>query len=233
MKIRNAVLAGLSLIGVFFAFPSLAATQTYSTKVSTNYSWIDGGTDFGNGSERFSLPTFDSSLGTLTGVRYLLSQTETLALVVQTNNDSFTDTVTVGGAFYFFRGDYAPGMFESFQNVIERDLTLSITPYSQGQVVLSFQTELFEPTPPLPDWFGEFVTNGPGSLTFGMFSFTRFEYSDYGDAWVFAASRFDADIAIEYSYIPAVPEPETYAMLLVGLGLIGAMARRGKQKLNA
>lgn len=33
--------------------------------------------------------------------------------------------------------------------------------------------------------------------------------------------------------IPAVPEPETYAMLLAGLGLTGAIARRRKNKANA
>lgn len=34
---------------------------------------------------------------------------------------------------------------------------------------------------------------------------------------------------IGYEYIMAVPEPETYAMLLVGLGLIGLSARRKKE----
>jgi hypothetical protein len=30
-----------------------------------------------------------------------------------------------------------------------------------------------------------------------------------------------------------IPEPETYAMMLAGLGLLGVMTRRRKQKLNA
>ena len=30
--------------------------------------------------------------------------------------------------------------------------------------------------------------------------------------------------------VPAIPEPETYAMLLAGLGLVGALARRRKVK---
>ena len=33
--------------------------------------------------------------------------------------------------------------------------------------------------------------------------------------------------------VAAVPEPETYAMMLAGLGLLGVVARRRKQKLNA
>lgn len=37
----------------------------------------------------------------------------------------------------------------------------------------------------------------------------------------------------EGSLIAPVPEPETYGMMLAGLGLIGFMARRRKQKVNA
>ncbi|PTR05196.1 putative secreted protein with PEP-CTERM sorting signal/MYXO-CTERM domain-containing protein, partial [Nitrosospira sp. Nsp5] len=36
------------------------------------------------------------------------------------------------------------------------------------------------------------------------------------------------DYRIRLSGVSVVPEPETYAMLLAGLGLVGAMARRRK-----
>ncbi len=36
-----------------------------------------------------------------------------------------------------------------------------------------------------------------------------------------------------YGSTAPIPEPETYAMMLAGLGLLGVMARRRKQKLNA
>ncbi|WP_373990280.1 PEP-CTERM sorting domain-containing protein [Duganella sp. BuS-21] len=40
------------------------------------------------------------------------------------------------------------------------------------------------------------------------------------------ASSQDAFESDNHAYIAAVPEPETYAMLLAGLGLVGAIARR-------
>jgi hypothetical protein len=39
------------------------------------------------------------------------------------------------------------------------------------------------------------------------------------------------DISLNSANISPVPEPETYAMLLAGLGLMGGIARRRKQKL--
>ena len=40
-------------------------------------------------------------------------------------------------------------------------------------------------------------------------------------------------ISYEYDFATAVPEPETYAMLLAGLGLMGVVARRRKQQAAA
>jgi len=45
---------------------------------------------------------------------------------------------------------------------------------------------------------------------------------------VFVENWDNAPIVVEDIRILAVPEPETYAMMLVGLGLVGAVARRRK-----
>ena len=46
-------------------------------------------------------------------------------------------------------------------------------------------------------------------------------------------SQDDAQTLQRIAYITAVPEPETSAMLLAGLGLVGAVARRRKAKQTA
>jgi hypothetical protein len=47
----------------------------------------------------------------------------------------------------------------------------------------------------------------------------------------FSASQnaFETD---NHAYIAAVPEPETYAMMLAGLGLMGLVARRRKNRMS-
>ena len=56
-------------------------------------------------------------------------------------------------------------------------------------------------------------------FTEGAEKITRVTFSSNSNA-------FETD---NHAFIAAVPEPETYAMLLAGLGLMGAMVRRRKQ----
>jgi hypothetical protein len=59
-------------------------------------------------------------------------------------------------------------------------------------------------------WFGVFGNSGPGFL--GTSASFQIEFSAYAGP------------------VAAIPEPETYAMLLAGLSLLGIAARRRKQK---
>lgn len=62
----------------------------------------------------------------------------------------------------------------------------------------------------------------------------KFAYSAPGWANGNGQSLADEGWGIKSAMVSAVPEPETYAMMLVGLGLIGTIARRRKQRqLNA
>ncbi len=54
----------------------------------------------------------------------------------------------------------------------------------------------------------------------------------WGDPMSSATGKYELTLTAQSSLAP-VPEPETYAMMLAGLGLLGVMARRRKLKLNA
>lgn len=55
----------------------------------------------------------------------------------------------------------------------------------------------------------------------------------YTHTWTNASNPLDTVSGSVNFTVAAIPEPETYAMMLAGLGLMGFMARRRKQKLAA
>ena len=64
------------------------------------------------------------------------------------------------------------------------------------------------------------------ALTAGAHSLTVNFYEDFG-----GSSGVDLTLPAGTSFVSGVPEPEGYAMLLAGLGLVGFIGRR--QKLRA
>ena len=64
------------------------------------------------------------------------------------------------------------------------------------------------------------AAQAPGNYGFGDYSINL--------AYVLGTIANHQSVTFGYEYIMAVPEPETYAMLLAGLGLVGFSARRRK-----
>ena len=54
----------------------------------------------------------------------------------------------------------------------------------------------------------------------------------YGGPSLYSYTLYTSSTKQDFLVAAPVPEPETYAMMLAGLGLLGVVARRRKQKLN-
>lgn len=76
--------------------------------------------------------------------------------------------------------------------------------------------------------------NVQGSFSYGKIKFEYFPQDDKGKP-LNDKPKFDFDLgsaqassvaAPDSSALPAIPEPETYAMLIAGLGLLGLITRR-------
>jgi PEP-CTERM motif len=75
--------------------------------------------------------------------------------------------------------------------------------------------------------------NGTCSETFSVDGNTSLIFSIYPNYWSFMGDHLGTtlsitDLNIDYQ-VAAVPEPETYALMLAGLGVVGFAARRRKQ----
>lgn len=129
---------------------------------------------------------------------------------------------------------------------VDPNITYSPNPstrgvYSDSNISLTFLTSFT-----LPSWVGYEYSDAFGTID----SFTQITLNsetnliglDQGDIsfdadhiWismggvtVFPGSRLSVDVAS--GPVPSVPEPDTYALMLAGLGLLGLTAKRRKQQ---
>jgi len=150
---------------------------------------------------------------------------------------------------FAFSTDLSPSAL-SFTNI-------STTPVG-GHFVLN-PPPIYNPDPPYGSFQYGFdcATSGTGSCGTGASGTTAYTslYFTLNDAngialsdfvqnsgkqggWFFAADVYDSNtkktgaIASNNLFTPAIPEPETYVMLMAGLGLMGYVVRRRKQGSN-
>lgn len=75
-----------------------------------------------------------------------------------------------------------------------------------------------------------FVPNGQSKINPGTTSFTQIIRTNARDYKPGNFALIDGYSANAVAFAPAVPEPETYAMMMAGLGLIGYIGRRRRAK---
>ena len=78
-------------------------------------------------------------------------------------------------------------------------------------------------------------TTGPGTISALAFT-NEFSNSSTGHglaARIKSGGNFGTVVASGFTATPPIPEPEVYAMMLAGLGLLGWIARRRKQSFDA
>jgi hypothetical protein len=170
---------------------------------------------------------FNSSLGTLTGVSLTYNSTGSGA-AHQTLNNSINHYTITGSATFSFLSSL-----------------LSPTPVTVGNLSASGTINCSPPCPPpqhIDPSFSQVLNGslgiaslapfvGTGSLSIGqelvVYVSNGLQLPPF--AYLSADAAWNGSATLAYTYTAAIPEPETYAMLLAGLGLLGFTARRKKQ----
>jgi hypothetical protein len=162
-----------------------------------------------------SSPGYDFGVRNNSPMLVFFGDADDVLTVVQTNGGSFSlSSLDVGRWF---------GLDQATGPTASPGASLSITGYTGpsltgAQEILAPFT-LPELTPP-----GFLFTPVTIPQSLASFQSMTFRLTGYGPGGY---------VALDNLVLTPVPDPETYAMMLAGLGLLGFVARRRKQKLSA
>lgn len=220
----------LIFAGLFSAASVQAATIEFAnTKAMTTTNWTDS----------LAIGKFDTTLGTLTSIQFVLTggvsgvgKAESLdnsASNVMLNLGSVLtltrpDSSTLVIANPLFSNTYS---FTTFDGVIDFGGTSGTT----TSTVFNSKTASFDSNSASD--FGLFSSAGGGNVNLGLGATGASSGSGSGNLITQFNTLASGDVKVIYTYtaaVTAVPEPETYAMMLLGMGMVGAIARRRAAK---
>lgn len=213
------------MIAAGVATLALSANAATQTVVKTSTSILDVEANPGN----LAFAKFDASLGTLQSVQIQLYNTFSGDLYVENKGptlQSFTvganGTLTLisdGGTLTSSGGDshsFSLGAYDGAADYAGASGGhYTLTPWTQSSSALySSNLSSFIGT-------GNYLAAVSGESSQSLVGSGNNKYT--------TVLNMDAYAEVTYTYaVAAVPEPETYAMLLAGLGLMGVVARRRK-----
>jgi len=197
-----------------------------------------------SGASSASFSAFDTSLGSLQSVTFTFTSTIS-GVSVAGNKSAVAASSTVGSGAQLtltVAGVSTPIVVDT---VHYETLSLAANTNPGGAVsVPALVAALKNPAAPVPSYAGrasytgEIVTGSStitnlsaftGSSAISALASGVFAGSGSGNVIYGGSSFVDTTISLTYNYAP-VPEPETYGMLLAGLGVMGMLARRKAKK---
>lgn len=234
-------------------FLSLAASLTLASPIATaatqthtaTFKGSGGDASYGNGDIYTNtalyggfLPLFDSSLGTLQKVSIEMEGWRSVNFTCTGSAYALGSCSAKADGEFFLRADsYNPYQFPMLGSIrMDAGTYTVLSPYyeealsavSYGSASTSFEVTdqamlatHFDGAGKDPNW--TYFTLWFASHDGGAFG--------YGGGAGITSMYWDADATVKmtYHYAAAIPEAETYAMMLAGLGLVGFAARRRRR----
>lgn len=199
---------------------AMGAQAATSASISVPQSTIIYDVEENPGSISFA--QFDSHLGTLTSVQFQLFSTLHGSITLK-NTAASPALVNYGVKAGADLVATLAGQSVTADNWIAPAISLS---GGQSKTLIvdpvtTYQSLTFS----LPSDLSGFIGNG--TVSAGLSAESLQKLTAGGSASLGTNLTVDGYALVTYTYeVAAVPEPETYAMLLAGLGLVGAIARR-------
>jgi len=220
------------VLAVVAALTSLSTAAVAATDTTGTLTFSDAAaTQVPNWSNTLNLSQFDSRLGTLTGVTlsFVGNNTGTLAVENLASagqlNLSGTASYSVNSTVWNFTG--AATAMRSF-NASGYDTVFDYG--GSSGATFTNATGTYTASTTLTSDLEAFI--GTGQLSFAVGVVGGSSYTGTGAAVVTFAQSADASMSITYHYTPTVPtattvpEPQTYALFLAGVTVVGLASRR-------
>ena len=232
MKKTFFALAAASLFTVGAVSQAQAATQT----LTFSQNRAAGPT---NWNDVLGLGMFDTNLGTLTSIRFDLT-----GLVRGTGSAENLDagasdvTLTLASTLTLYRPDASTlvvsnPLFNRQLALGAFDGAIDFAGASGGSTGPRTSTAQNDFTSSSASDFALFSAAGGGLINLGLGAVGASTASGSGNLVTQFQTEAAGHVRVTYEYVSAVPEPETYVMLLTGLALAGVMARRKSAKARA